>query len=39
MLSLKLVRNCPSISSRVCYFTLRMSNSFYSYFPYSIKLI
>jgi hypothetical protein len=38
-LSLKLVRNCPSISSSVCSFTLRMSNSFSSYFGYSIKLI
>lgn len=38
-LSLKLVKNCPSISSSVCSFTLRMSISRYSYFPYSIKLI
>jgi hypothetical protein len=38
-LSLKLVRNCPSISSSVCYFTLIMSNSFSSYFAYSITNI
>lgn len=39
MLSLKEVRNCPSISSSVCSFTLSISSNFSSYFPYSIKLI
>lgn len=38
-LSLKLVRNCPSISSSVCYLALMMSKSFSSYFAYSITNI
>ncbi len=36
ILSLKTVRNWPYISSKVCYFMLRISNSFYSYFGSSI---